>query len=28
MGSDERETLVAGWEAALDRSRGWAREHG
>ncbi len=27
MGPDERERLVAGWEAALERSRGWAREH-
>ena len=28
MDPDERERLVAGWEAALERSRGWAREHG
>ena len=24
MGADERETLLAGWRRALERSRGWA----
>ncbi len=28
MGDDEREELLSGWRDALERSRGWAREHG
>ena len=28
MDEDERERLVAGWDAAVERSRGWARDHG
>ncbi len=28
MESGERERLLSGWRDALDRSRGWAREHG
>jgi glycerol kinase len=28
MTMDERDRLMAGWQDALERSRGWAREHG
>ena len=28
MSDDEREELLSGWRDALERSRGWAREHG
>jgi glycerol kinase len=28
MATDERDRLMAGWRDALERSRGWAREHG
>ena len=28
MGDDERERLLSGWRDAVERSRGWAREHG
>ena len=28
MEDDERERLLAGWNDAVERSRGWAREHG
>ena len=28
MGADERESLLAGWRRALERSRDWARPPG
>src|SRR3954470_652554 len=28
MTMEERDRLLAGWHAAVERSRGWAREHG
>jgi glycerol kinase len=28
MTMEERDRLLAGWHAALERARGWAREHG
>jgi glycerol kinase len=28
MPTDERDRLMAGWRDALERSRGWARQHG
>jgi glycerol kinase len=28
MGDGERDRLLAGWDAAVEHSRGWAREHG
>jgi glycerol kinase len=28
MGDDERERLLSGWHDAVERSLGWAREHG
>ncbi|MEA2428760.1 MAG: glycerol kinase, partial [Thermoleophilaceae bacterium] len=28
MTMDERDTLLRGWHDALERSRGWARDHG
>jgi glycerol kinase len=28
MDDDERERLLSGWHDAVERSRGWAREHG
>jgi glycerol kinase len=28
MTMDERDRLLGGWRDALERSRGWARQHG